>query len=78
MFVITIKLCFVFKMSHWDAHLPKEKLELGVVTATAGNMAQGVAWNAQRLGILCTARGCAENSIRRSQFLCRVGLAREY
>jgi len=36
------------------ARLPKEKLELGVVTASAGNMAQGVAWNAQRLGIPCT------------------------
>ena len=26
----------------------------GVVTASAGNMAQGVAWNARRLGIPCT------------------------
>jgi len=36
------------------AHLPKEKLDLGVCTASAGNMAQGVAWNAKRLGIPCT------------------------
>lgn len=36
------------------AHLSKEKLELGVCTASAGNMAQGVAWNAKRLGIPCT------------------------
>lgn len=36
------------------ARLRKEELELGVVTASAGNMAQGVAWNAQRLGIPCT------------------------
>ena len=36
------------------ARLPKEKLERGVLTASAGNMAQGVAWNAQRLGVPCT------------------------
>src|SRR5437867_2798083 len=36
------------------ARLPKEKLAIGVVTASAGNMAQGVAWNAQKLGIPCT------------------------
>src|SRR6266496_1481471 len=36
------------------ARLPREKLELGVVTASAGNMAQGVAWNARKLGIPCT------------------------
>jgi len=33
---------------------PKEKLAQGVYTASAGNMAQGVAWNARRLGIPCT------------------------
>lgn len=32
-----------------------ELLERGVYTASAGNMAQGVAWNARRLGIPCTA-----------------------
>jgi threonine dehydratase len=36
------------------AHLSKEKLDQGVCTASAGNMAQGVAWNAKRLGIPCT------------------------
>lgn len=36
------------------ARLPREKLERGVCTASAGNMAQGVAWNAKRLGIPCT------------------------
>ena len=36
------------------ARLPKEQLERGVVTASAGNMAQGVAWCARRLGIPCT------------------------
>lgn len=32
-----------------------EQLAHGVYTASAGNMAQGVAWNARRLGIACTA-----------------------
>jgi threonine dehydratase len=36
------------------AHLSKEELNRGVCTASAGNMAQGVAWNAKRLGIPCT------------------------
>src|SRR5215204_339462 len=36
------------------ARLPPEKLENGVVTASAGNMAQGVAWCARKLGIPCT------------------------
>jgi threonine dehydratase len=31
-----------------------EELEQGVWTASAGNMAQGVAWSARRLGIPCT------------------------
>jgi threonine dehydratase len=34
--------------------VPSEKLAEGVFTASAGNMAQGVAWNARRLGIPCT------------------------
>jgi threonine dehydratase len=32
----------------------QEQLARGVYTASAGNMAQGVAWNARRLGIPCT------------------------
>jgi len=32
----------------------EEELAQGVYTASAGNMAQGVAWNARRLGIPCT------------------------
>ena len=36
------------------ARLLPEKLERGVVTASAGNMAQGVAWCARRLNIPCT------------------------
>lgn len=33
---------------------PPEQLKAGVYTASAGNMAQGVAWHARRLGIPCT------------------------
>jgi threonine dehydratase len=36
------------------ARLPPDKLEHGVVTASAGNMAQGVAWYARKLGVGCT------------------------
>jgi threonine dehydratase len=36
------------------AHLPKDQLKRGVLTASAGNMAQGVAWQARELGIPCT------------------------
>src|SRR3982750_868677 len=36
------------------AHLSPDRLERGVVTASAGNMAQGVAWCARQLGIPCT------------------------
>lgn len=36
------------------ARLSPEKLERGVVTASAGNMAQGVAWCARSLSIPCT------------------------
>ena len=32
----------------------EEKLQAGVWTASAGNMAQGVAWNAARLGVTCS------------------------
>jgi threonine dehydratase len=36
------------------AHLSRAELERGVLTASAGNMAQGVAWRARELGIPCT------------------------
>jgi len=36
------------------AHTPRERLEHGVLTASAGNMAQGVAFCARRLGIPAT------------------------
>lgn len=35
-------------------HMTAEVLARGVVTASAGNMAQGVAWRARELGIRCT------------------------
>jgi threonine dehydratase len=36
------------------ARLPDEQLRRGVLTASAGNMAQGVAWRARELGVPCT------------------------
>jgi threonine dehydratase len=36
------------------AEMPREMLAHGVVTASAGNMAQAVAWSARQLGISCT------------------------
>lgn len=36
------------------AHIPRDQLQRGVLTASAGNMAQGVAWQARALGIPCT------------------------
>ncbi len=36
------------------AHMSPEQLARGVVTASAGNMAQGAAWRARELGIPCT------------------------
>jgi threonine dehydratase len=36
------------------AHLSPAQLQRGVLTASAGNMAQGVAWRARVLGIPCT------------------------
>jgi threonine dehydratase len=35
-------------------HLPPDQLARGVLTASAGNMAQGVAWNARSMGVPCT------------------------
>ena len=34
--------------------IPREELAAGVWTASAGNMAQGVGWNARRLGVPCS------------------------
>ena len=49
------------------AHIAAEALQRGVVTASAGNMAQGVAWQARKLGVPCTViapDSAAENKIR--------------
>src|SRR5580765_3839094 len=35
-------------------HMSPETLSKGVLTASAGNMAQGVAWQARKLAIPCT------------------------
>ena len=40
--------------THAIARLSPRQLARGVLTASAGNMAQGVAWRARELGILCT------------------------
>jgi threonine dehydratase len=40
--------------SHAMALMTREELQHGVVTASAGNMGQAVAWEARRLGIPCT------------------------
>ncbi len=37
------------------AQVDPARLARGVYTASAGNMAQGLAWHARRLGIACTA-----------------------
>jgi threonine dehydratase len=34
--------------------IPADQLKIGVLTASAGNMAQGVAWKARELGVNCT------------------------
>ncbi len=36
------------------SQVPRELLEKGVYTVSAGNMAQALAWHAQRLGVPCT------------------------
>ncbi len=36
------------------SRIPREQLEHGVYTVSAGNMAQALAWHAQRLGVPCT------------------------
>jgi threonine dehydratase len=36
------------------SQIPLDQLKAGVLTASAGNMAQGVAWKARELGVACT------------------------
>src|SRR5947208_11759402 len=48
------------------SQLPGPELQAGVVTASAGNMGQGVAWAARELGIPCTVvvpEGAAETKL---------------
>lgn len=45
----------------------RDRLEDGVYTASAGNMAQGVAWNARRMGVTChvvVPEGAPETKLR--------------
>src|SRR5260370_30696343 len=49
------------------AHMTADQLRRGVVTASAGNMAQGVAWCARERGIPCTVispEGASPNKMR--------------
>lgn len=49
------------------AHLSVQELQRGVMTASAGNMAQGVAWCARERGIPCTVispQGASVNKMR--------------
>ena len=44
----------------------REMLSDGIFTASAGNMAQGVAWNAKRLGdsvFSCSTGSCSRNKV---------------
>src|ERR1044071_402917 len=57
-------------------HMPMEVLSRGVLTASAGNMAQGVAWRARELGIPCTVvapETAPETKIRAIERLRRRG-----
>src|SRR3982751_4608891 len=47
----SVKICGA---SNAMGRLPRESLSEGVLTASAGNMAQGVAWRARELGVPCT------------------------
>ena len=49
------------------ARLSDEQLRRGVLTASAGNMAQGVAWRARELGVPCSAMQPQEPS---TQLVC--------
>src|SRR5258705_1226912 len=46
--------CKVRGATNAIGHMTREELARGVLTASAGNMAQGVAWRARELGIRCT------------------------
>src|SRR6266508_4365371 len=54
-------------------HLTPETLSRGVLTASAGNMAQGVAWRARELGILCTVVAPETTPITKIKAIERLG-----
>ena len=53
--------------------LSPDQLERGVVTASAGNMAQGVAWCARRLGVPCTVIAPATAPAAKIEAIERLG-----
>jgi threonine dehydratase len=55
------------------AHIPEDQLQRGVLTASAGNMAQGVAWRARELGIPCTVVAPATAPDTKLQAIERMG-----
>jgi len=55
------------------AHLSRAQLQRGVLTASAGNMAQGVAWRARELGIPCTVVAPETASETKLQAIARLG-----
>src|SRR6476620_4430873 len=54
-------------------HLTPETLSRGVLTASAGNMAQGVAWRARELGIPCTVVAPETAPDTKLQAIARLG-----
>jgi threonine dehydratase len=55
------------------AHLSPAELARGVLTASAGNMAQGVAWRARELGISCTVIAPETAAETKLQAIARLG-----
>jgi threonine dehydratase len=55
------------------AHLSPDELRRGVLTASAGNMAQGVAWRARELGIPCTVVAPETAPETKLQAIARLG-----
>src|SRR5262249_1880435 len=55
------------------AHIGAAQLARGVLTASAGNMAQGVAWRARELGIPCTVVAPVTAPLIKLQAIERLG-----
>jgi threonine dehydratase len=55
------------------AHMSADQLRRGVLTASAGNMAQGVAWRARELGIPCTVVAPETAPETKLQAIARLG-----